>query len=141
LLASVVAAGAWTYSAAAQEHAQHAQPSTPHVAAAKVKNPVKPAPASLAAGKMLFDTQCAGCHGTAGKGDGKMAAMMNPPKPSDLSDATWKHGATDGDIFTLIRDGAKGTAMRGYATRMKTDDIWNVVNYLRTLAPQANKSR
>jgi high-affinity iron transporter len=93
------------------------------------------------AGKTLYDTQCASCHGTSGKGDGKMAAMMNPPKPSDLTDGTWKHGATDGEIFTLIRDGAKGTAMRGYAARMKTEDIWNVVNYLKTLAPQAHKSR
>ena len=37
-----------------------------------------------------------------------MAAMMNPPKPSDLTDKTWKHGATDGDIFVVIRDGSRG---------------------------------
>ncbi len=147
-LASMVAVATWTFSVAAQDHAQHAQPSTPHAAAghshadaAKMKNPVKPAPASVAAGKTLYDTQCASCHGTAGKGDGKMAAMMNPPKPSDLTDGTWKHGATDGEIFTLIRDGSKGTAMRGYAARMQTEQIWNVVNYLRTLAPPAHPSR
>ncbi len=68
-----------------------------------------------------------------------MAAAMNPPKPSDLTDASWKHGATDGEIFTVIRDGAKGTGMRGYAARMKPDDTWNVVNYLRTLAPTTAK--
>ena len=66
--------------------------------------------------------------------------MMNPPKPSDLTDGNWKHGSTDGDIFTVISDGSKGTGMRGYASRMKTEDIWNVVNYLRTLGPQAHKS-
>lgn len=148
LLASMVAVATWTLSVAAQDHAQHAQPSTAHedsdhqhADAAKMKNPIKAAPASVAAGKTLYDTQCSSCHGTAGKGDGKMAAMMNPPKPSDLSDGTWKHGATDGEIFTLIRDGSKGTAMRGYATRMQTEQIWNVVNYLRTLAPPAHKSR
>lgn len=148
LFASVVAAATWTFSVAAQDHSQHAQPSTPHEAgahqhaeAAKLKNPIKPAPASITAGKTLYDTQCASCHGPTGKGDGKMAAMMNPPKPSDLTDVSWKHGSTDGEIFTLIRDGSKGTGMRGYAARMKTEDIWNVVNYLRTLAPQANRSR
>ena len=147
-LASMVAATTWTLSVAAQDHAQHAQPSSPHEAAdhqhadaAQIKNPIKSAPASIAAGKTLYDTQCSSCHGTAGKGDGKMAAMMNPPKPSDLSDGTWKHGATDGEIFALIRDGSKGTAMRGYAARMQTEQIWNVVNYLRTLAPPVHKSR
>ena len=69
------------------------------------------------------------CHGETGKGDGKMAASITGAKPSDLTDASWKHGSTDGEIFTLIRDGSKGTGMRGFAARMKTDDIWNVVNY------------
>ena len=40
----------------------------------------------------------------------------------------------------LIRDGSKGTGMRGYATKLKTDDIWNVVNYLRTIGPKPAKS-
>jgi len=147
LIAAVVAAATWTLSAGAQGRAGQADPSAPraagakeHTDASKLKNPVKPVAASIAAGKTLYDTQCASCHGTAGKGDGKMAAMMNPPKPSDLTDGNWKHGSTDGDIFTVISDGSKGTAMRGYASRMKTEDIWNVVNYLRTLGPQAHKS-
>lgn len=148
LLAAVAAAATWTFSVAAQDRPQRAQPpATPRAAgahehsdAATMKNPVKPAPASVAAGKSLYDTQCASCHGTTGKGDGKMAAMMNPPKPSDFTDASWKHGSTDGEIFTLISEGSKGTSMRGYASRMKTEDIWNVVNYLRTLGPPARKS-
>jgi mono/diheme cytochrome c family protein len=122
------AAPATTHEAGAHQHAD----------AAALKNPVKTSPASIAAGKKLYDTQCATCHGATGKGDGRMAVMMPEPKPSDLSDATWKHGSTDGEIFTLIRDGSKGTGMRGYAARMKTQDIWNVVNYLRTLAPKPN---
>jgi mono/diheme cytochrome c family protein len=148
LVMSLAAAATWTLSVSAQDHAQHAQTATPHAAgehehadAAALKNPIKPVPASVAAGKTTYEAQCASCHGPAGKGDGKMAAMMNPPKPSDLSDGTWKHGGTDGEIFSLISDGSKGTAMRGYATRMKAEDIWNVVNYLRTLGPQAHKSR
>ena len=62
-----------------------------------------------------------------------MASAINPPKPSDLTDASWKHGATDGELFTVISDGATATSMRAYGKRMKPDDIWNVVNYLRTL--------
>jgi hypothetical protein len=36
------------------------------------------------------------------------------PKPPNLTDASWKHGPSDGEIFTLIRDGSKNTAMKGF---------------------------
>jgi mono/diheme cytochrome c family protein len=144
LLVGVAALSAWTVGLGAQDHdhaaataGQHEAGEHHHPEAAAVKNPVKATPESVAAGKKLYDAQCATCHGESGKGDGKMAASITTgPKPSDLTDASWKHGSTDGEIFTLIRDGSKGTAMRGYAARMKPDDIWNVVNYLRTLGPK-----
>jgi mono/diheme cytochrome c family protein len=136
VFAGVLALATWNIRAAAQDHDHEAGAHT-HAEAAALKNPVKATPESIAAGKKLYDTQCATCHGETGKGDGKMAASITGAKPSDLSDASWKHGSSDGEIFTLIRDGSKGTGMRGYASRMKTDDIWNVVNYVRTLGPKA----
>jgi mono/diheme cytochrome c family protein len=149
IFSAFLAAGAaamWSSGAAAQNHdhdAQHEPGEHHHAEAAAMKNPVKATPESIAAGKTIYDKQCASCHGETGKGDGKMAASITTgPKPSDLSDATWKHGSTDGEIFTLIKDGAKGTGMRAFGSRLKADDIWNVVNYLRTLGPKtASKSR
>jgi len=136
----IMALSAWTVSLSAQDHAAGAHM---HPEAAKVANPVKATPDSIAAGKKIYDTQCVNCHGEAGKGDGKMAASITTgPKPSDLTDKEWKHGSSDGEIFTLIKEGSKGTGMRGYGTKLKDDDIWNVVNYLRTLGPKtATKSR
>lgn len=142
LLVSCAALSAWTVGLSAQGNGaagQHEAGAHTHGAAAAVKNPVTATPASITEGKKLYDTQCATCHGESGKGDGKMATAMNPPKPSDLTDASWKHGSSDGEIFTLIRDGAKSTGMRGYGMRMKPDDMWNVVNYLRTLAQTTAK--
>src|SRR5579872_3521093 len=135
LLLGVTALSAWTVGIAAQD--QHEAGKHHHEEAAALKNPVKATAESITAGKKLYDAQCATCHGETGKGDGKMAASITTgPKPSDLTDATWKHGDSDGEIYTLIKDGSKGTAMRGFGSRMKPDDIWNVVNYLRTLGPK-----
>jgi high-affinity iron transporter len=103
------------------------------------KNPVAVNSASLAAGKKLYDAQCASCHGAAGKGDGKGGEQLKP-KPSDLTDTEWKHGSSDGDIFTVIRDGSKQTGMRAYGSRIPTNDLWNLVNYVRSLGPKAAKS-
>ena len=66
---------------------------------------------------------------------------MLKPAPSDLTDGDWKHGQTDNDIFTVIRDGAKQTGMRAYGSRIPTNDIWNLVNYVRTLGPKTTKSQ
>ena len=52
---------------------------------------------------------------------------------SDLTDATWEYGSSDGEIFGVVHDGVSAD-MEGYAARMSDADIWNVVNYIRTLA-------
>ncbi len=134
----VLAFSGWAAGMAAQDR-DHQTGTHTHAEAAKLKSPVKSTPAAIAAGKALYDKSCAGCHGATGKGDGKMAASITGAKPSDMTDATWKHGASDGEIFTVVRDGVKQTGMRGFASRLKPEDIWNVVIYLRTLAPSSHK--
>jgi mono/diheme cytochrome c family protein len=127
---AVLSLGLFTIAAAAQQKP----------GAGALKNPVAASPTSIATGKKLYDSQCASCHGTAGKGDGKAGALLKPT-PSDLTDSDWKHGQTDNDIFTVIRDGAKQTGMRAYGSRIPTNDIWNLVNYVRTLGPKTTKSQ
>jgi mono/diheme cytochrome c family protein len=145
LLLSVVAVTALAVASSrgfAQQHdaSQHSAGTHTHADAAKLKNPVPVNAASLATGKKLFTTNCVSCHGETGKGDGKSAATLNP-KPPDLTDTAWKHGPSDGEMFTLIRDGAKQTSMRGYAGKMTSQELWSVVNYVRSLGPAANKTQ
>jgi cbb3-type cytochrome c oxidase subunit III len=116
----------------AQEH-QHEAGAHRHPEAAKIKNPVTADATSIAAGKAVYEKNCASCHGDAGKGDGKMGEELNP-KPPDLTDAQWKHGSTDGEIFDVIKNGVPPDLnMEPWGDRIKDTDIWNVVNYVRSL--------
>jgi mono/diheme cytochrome c family protein len=143
LLAGLLMFPAWTTGVATQTSTQtHPPGDHTHPDAAKLKNPMKPTPDAIAAGKAIYDQQCVNCHGEKGKGDGKLAPTVTGPAPSDFTDGKWKHGSSDGEIFTVIKEGVKGTGMRSFTTRIKTeDDIWNVVLYLKTLGPKSAKAR
>ena len=57
-------------------------------------------------------------------------------QPPDLTDEQWDHGSSDGDIYAVIKRGLPPTMMAGYDGRIPDNDIWSIVNYLRSLAPQ-----
>lgn len=104
----------------------------------KLKNPVKSSPQSVGAGKDLYAKNCRACHGADAKGDGPMKPKDS--HPSDLTDAEWTRGATDGEIYAVVRDGAGPQfLMRGYKSRMTETDIWNIVNYVRSLGPKGTR--
>ena len=99
--------------------------------AARVANPVAASPDSISAGRRTYTQFCANCHGTTGKGDGRGAPAGT--QVPDLTDVPWDYGSTDGEIFGVIHDGVSAD-MGPYAERMKDSDIWNVINYIRSLA-------
>ena len=100
--------------------------------AKKLKNAVASSPASIAAGKATFQKNCRFCHGADAKGNGPMAPEGT--HPSDLTDDKWDRGSTDGEIFAVIRDGAGPKfEMKGYKSKLTETDIWNVVNYVRSV--------
>ena len=93
-----------------------------------MKNPVAAGDASNKAGKALYDKNCASCHGKAGLGDGVKARALKE-FPGDFSKAEFQ-GQTDGDHFYKTKTG-RGE-MPKYEGKLSDDDIWNVVNYMRT---------
>ena len=105
-----------------------------HPEAAKLKNPVASNAESIAAGQKLYAKNCASCHGESGKGDGKMGAQLKP-LPTNLTDTEWKHGSTDGEIFTVVREGIRTTTMKSFKSKMTEHELWDVVNYVRSLGP------
>lgn len=101
----------------------------PPEAAAKA-NPVKPAAESLAKGKKVYGIDCAMCHGEKGDAKGDMASDMK--NVTDFTNPDALKNRTDGELFYVIRKG-KGE-MPPEGDRAKDDDIWNLVNYIRSLA-------
>jgi mono/diheme cytochrome c family protein len=100
--------------------------------AAKIKNPVPATSESVAAGQQVFRRYCASCHGTSAQGGSGNDII--PPAP-DLTDSEWKHGSTDGEIFAVIKNGVPPDLnMEPWGDRIKETDIWNVVNFMRSLA-------
>ena len=107
--------------------------------AAKIKNPVEATADSIAAGKTAYQTNCAACHGADAKGGLTISVIEDSggKQPPNLTDDTWDHGSTDGEIFTVIKKGVGPEFfMAPWEGRLSDTDIWNVVNYLRSLAPK-----
>uniref|UniRef100_UPI001C3E5745 c-type cytochrome n=1 Tax=Picosynechococcus sp. (strain ATCC 27264 / PCC 7002 / PR-6) TaxID=32049 RepID=UPI001C3E5745 len=51
-----------------------------------------PTPELVEKGKTIFQTTCATCHGTEGKGDGIAGATLNPKPRNFTSLDGWKNG-------------------------------------------------
>jgi len=58
--------------------------------------------------------------------------------PANLTDETWDHGSSDGEIFTVIRDGTSSD-MEAYKDRLTEKQIWQLVNYIRSIGPKSEK--
>ena len=94
-----------------------------------MKNPVAVGDASTKAGLALYTKNCASCHGKAGLGDGVKARTLKD-SPGDFSKPAFQTQA-DGDLFFKTKTG-RGD-MPKYEGKLADDDIWNIINYLRTL--------
>jgi mono/diheme cytochrome c family protein len=104
--------------------------------AKKLKNPVKASPQSIATGKELYAKNCRACHGADGKGEGPAAPKDS--HPSNLTDQEWTRGSTDGEIYSVVRDGAGPKfIMKGYKARLTEEEMWSIVNYLRSINTKA----
>jgi mono/diheme cytochrome c family protein len=104
--------------------------------AARRDNPVKPTEESLARGKKQYGYDCVMCHGKAGDGKGDVAADMKL-KMSDETDPVTLKDRTDGELFYIIQKGKGDMPPEG--SRVKDEAIWDMVNYVRSLAKKSAK--
>jgi mono/diheme cytochrome c family protein len=97
------------------------------------ENPVEADADSLARGEQLFGVHCALCHGASGEGNGVIAIYLENKKPADLTGGVVQE-KSDGALFLTISSGVPGS-MPALNENLTVRERWDVVNYIRTLAP------
>ena len=96
----------------------------------KMKNPVASDKESIAAGKALYVKHCKSCHGAKGLGDGTKAAQLKT-KCGDFSSTEFQ-AQSDGALYYKVSEGRDD--MPSFKKKLPVqEDIWSIVNYLRSL--------
>jgi putative copper export protein/mono/diheme cytochrome c family protein len=96
-------------------------------------SPTEFAATAIVHGARLFASNCVGCHGAQGHGNGPAAKSL-PLPPADLTASHfWAHN--DGELYWYISHGITApdgaTAMPGFAGTLSSEAIWDLIDYLR----------
>jgi alcohol dehydrogenase (cytochrome c) len=82
---------------------------------------------NIGQGQVVFNQQCAVCHGATAEGG----------SAPDLTNPRWHAQRTDAELHAVIRDGVPGTAMPGFATTLDGANREALVQFLRGLRDKA----
>jgi len=89
-------------------------------------------PAAAARGAALYETFCALCHGSSGRGDGPVVLRGFPAPPSIVQGRAAAMNAQQ--LFFIVSTG--WGRMPAYATQISRADRWKLIRYLRSLQSQ-----
>ncbi|MHC4697772.1 MAG: c-type cytochrome, partial [Planctomycetota bacterium] len=98
-------------------------------------------PWDLERGRLLYESNCAGCHGINGKGEMDEPGRLSAWAP-DLNNEGFLDAATDGFLQATIVRGRTGTAMRpfGHGSQglvdLTSEDIDDIVAFIRRWSKQ-----
>lgn len=110
-------------------------------AARQVTNPLPATPDIVEKGKKLFEGKafCRACHGADGRGLGGdiEPGSLKGPLPRNFTDKDWQAARTDGELFWILQNGSKGTAMAPFIPLVLTEEeAWQVLLYVRSFGKQ-----
>ena len=102
-------------------------------------NPLPSTGETIEKGKRLFQGKafCTTCHGKDGKGLGTdiEPGTLRGPLPRNFTDREWQAARTDGELFWILKNGSKGTAMAPFIPLILTEEeAWQVLRYVRSFA-------
>lgn len=116
-------------------YSKEAQDQTGRLTSEEAKNLKSPVPfskESIARGRATFARNCTACHGNDGKSEVDVVADA-----TDLTEPKlWRSGTAEGEIFRSIRDGAGDTMPPFKSQLQKEEDLWHLVNFIRSLWPE-----
>lgn len=109
-------------------------------------NPLSATEDTIEKGKKLFHGKafCVTCHGKDGKGLGGdiEPGTLKGPLPRNFTDKEWQAVRTDGELFWILKNGSKGTAMAAFIPLVLTEEeAWQVLRYVRSFATKEEGAR
>jgi cbb3-type cytochrome c oxidase subunit II len=100
----------------------------------KYRNLKSPFSASNAgSGRGIYNQNCAPCHGFEGRADVPLAKMFYPKPAANFHLPRYKD-FTDGHWYNKVARGVPGTRMPRWDQTLNEEQIWYVVEYLKSLA-------
>lgn len=87
----------------------------------------------IRSGRMLYDDHCFRCHGIQGRGDGPDADQLIV-KPADFQSRRIR-AKSDYELWMSAAYGVAFTPMHGWMARLTEDELAEVLQYIRELAP------
>jgi mono/diheme cytochrome c family protein len=95
------------------------------------KNPVASSAESVAHGEQIFELRCNGCHGR--KADGKGPNSLDIfPHPRNFRNHFFVESVPDRRLFESIEYGVQGTAMPSWIDMLSTNEVGDVINFIRS---------
>ncbi len=97
-------------------------------------DPLPTTAAVVAAGRTLYATHCALCHGALGEGNGPAGSSLSP-RPANLRALVRSPiGRDDYLMWAISAGGAEyGTPMPAFEDTLAEEARWKIIRYLRTL--------
>lgn len=84
-------------------------------------------------GEAIYKQHCLRCHGVNGTGEGPEARFLTVPPANFLSDQS--RMKADIELLIVIAHGSIFSPMHGWRGQLSESEMWDVLRYIRILAP------